>query len=133
MRFVLFPGFVVSKADGDQHYIGETALRHLYRIPPDAACVTYYDGMLMRDDDIECRPRYDGQYPVNDAPSADTFTLVWCGLEEAEQWPSRIPVLRRMVFEQTTRYEADNHFRPDWIRRHVERSPEWTFHWAKLG
>ena len=63
-RFVLFPGFVISKNDGDRHYIGERKLRHLYSIPRSARCVTFREGMVRRPDDIECRPRYDGKYPA---------------------------------------------------------------------
>ena len=63
-RFVLFPGFVTSKNDGDRHYIGECQLRYLYCIRRSARCVTFREGMELNKDDIICRPRYDGKYPV---------------------------------------------------------------------
>ena len=35
-RYILRPGFVRSRADGDRHYIGVDALLRLYSVPPDA-------------------------------------------------------------------------------------------------
>ena len=68
-RFVLFPGWIISKNDGDRHYIGVAALRRLYRVPSSANCVVFREGVLFSEDDIECRPRYDGDYPVLEAMS----------------------------------------------------------------
>ena len=70
MRYVIYPDYMASRTDGDMHWIGVGDLRHLYRVPPDAHVVVM-DGSLRarlgfhpREDDIVCRPRYDGNYPV---------------------------------------------------------------------
>ena len=63
-RYVLYPGFVTSRNDGDLHYIDVQTLRYLYDIPRTAVCVVYDKSMVIHDNDIQCRPRYDGKYPI---------------------------------------------------------------------
>lgn len=67
-RYVLMPGDVRSRTDGDRHYVGVGQLRSLYRVPSDARVL-----IVARDDlpryrhlpgDIICRPRYTGDYPL---------------------------------------------------------------------
>ena len=62
-RYVLLPGGVTSRNDGQRHYIGPHRLRQLYCIPADAECVMPTDGFQPKPGDIECRPRFDGAYP----------------------------------------------------------------------
>jgi hypothetical protein len=64
VTYVLHPGEVVSRNDGDRHYIGVGALIELYRIPRGAR-VRVDDGRTRWPDDaIHCRPLYSGDYPV---------------------------------------------------------------------
>lgn len=63
-RYVLWPGEVISQNDGDRHYIGVGQLRNLYRIPPDAHVVNGDEsGFRPLPGDVDCWPRYDGDYP----------------------------------------------------------------------
>ncbi len=39
-KYLLHPGYVVSKTDGDRHYITSQMLMKLYNVPP-KDCVTY--------------------------------------------------------------------------------------------
>jgi hypothetical protein len=68
MRYVLHPGFVVSKTDGDQHYIGIGKLLELYMVPRTAIWVNAKEPGYHLDEpgDIHCRPLYDGDYPLFD-------------------------------------------------------------------
>jgi len=65
-RFVLKPGYVISKSDGDRHFISVHQLRWLYSIPRGSSVVTFQEGMTIRDGDVICEPRYDGNYPAFD-------------------------------------------------------------------
>jgi len=69
-RYVLFPGPVRSKNDDQLHHVNPAMLRWLYRVPIGApwidACRPLQPGQapyVPHPDDIECRPRADGQYP----------------------------------------------------------------------
>ncbi len=65
-RYVLWAGEVISQSDGDRHYIGVGQLRELYRIPPDAHVVDGHErGFRPLPGDVNCRPRYDGNYPAD--------------------------------------------------------------------
>lgn len=84
-RYLLIPGHVRSKADGDRHYISAIELAHLYRVPM-SDCVVLPEPepgalgggrrrteLLARADAgelIALRPRFDGSYrlPVREAP-----------------------------------------------------------------
>lgn len=59
------PGWVTSRTDGDQHYIGEGDLTRLYGVSP-AECVSAERPHELRGLDteilIQLRPRYDGNY-----------------------------------------------------------------------
>lgn len=73
MRYVLFPGYVESKTDGQMHWISIHQLLHLYAIPK-GSTVTWVstDGTVEyskvkyvpEEGDIACLPRYDGDYPI---------------------------------------------------------------------
>lgn len=64
-RYVIWPGPVISRTDGDRHFVGFGALVELYRIPPNAHVVDGTQrGFVPRADDINCVPRFDGDYPI---------------------------------------------------------------------
>lgn len=62
--YVLHPGYVRSRNDGDRHFIDAIRLRRLYAIPPTATCVLGKSGQDYPADAIHCSPRYDGNYPA---------------------------------------------------------------------
>lgn len=61
-KYVVTPGYVISKTDGDKHYISYNRLIALYNVDP-KECVVYlkhrfnYEGMHI------LSPRFDGNYP----------------------------------------------------------------------
>lgn len=72
-RYVLHPGHVRSRADGDWHFVSAADLRRLYSVPPDARCVIASDhgrlplGMYPSVTDVHLYPRSDGRYrPVTE-------------------------------------------------------------------
>ena len=69
MRYVVIPGEMRSRTDGQTHYIGVGQLLHLYRVPPSARVVVLrnrldWDIFREQEGDVYVRPRYDGNYPV---------------------------------------------------------------------
>jgi hypothetical protein len=73
-RYVLCPGYVISRTDGQRHFVGVSQLRQLYGVPRHE-CVTYPQGdgdqadILRRiwrapPGSVELRPRYDGDYTL---------------------------------------------------------------------
>ena len=67
MRYVIRPGEVTSRTDGQLHYVNSSRLLQLYCVPKDADII--YDSsehgpIFYRPDDIICEPRYDGNYPL---------------------------------------------------------------------
>lgn len=65
VRYVIHPGFVVSRTDLDRHYIGAGQLRELYRVPRDARVVVvrpFEPGYREQPGDVHLRPRFDGDY-----------------------------------------------------------------------
>lgn len=76
-RYVLCPGWVTSKNDGDRHYITAEQLAQLYGVPM-AECLVYapqkwWPASLLRREQERCQeltrlePRYDGDYRLPDA------------------------------------------------------------------
>lgn len=67
-RYILHPGHVRSRADGDRHYVGVEALLRLYAVPRDARWVVADDygrlplGMYASVCDVHLHPRSDGNY-----------------------------------------------------------------------
>lgn len=63
-RIVIRPGPVISKTDGDRHYIGVGQLERLYQLTPVERARAVVDDRRLghRDDDIVLRPRFDGDY-----------------------------------------------------------------------
>jgi len=72
MRYVLFPGFIISKYDGDSHYITARQLAELYGVDIRKCLIIYRDrpeshrGYHKSDDDIELYPDYHGNYNLPD-------------------------------------------------------------------
>lgn len=64
-RFVVVPGEVISKSDGDRHFISARQLIDLYRVNP-AECIVldrpHADAQRLMESFIVLRPRYDGDY-----------------------------------------------------------------------
>ena len=70
MRFVLFPGNVESKTDGQSHWITADQLHHLYQVGARPFIVVLggvdqdtYAKYVPQEGDVACLPRYDGDYP----------------------------------------------------------------------
>lgn len=74
MRYAIHPDFVLSKSDGDVHYIGALQLIFLYRVAPRECLViddskdryTYARLMARAEEEglIHLWPRYDGDYTI---------------------------------------------------------------------
>lgn len=69
-KYVLCPGFITSKTDGDWHFISAQQLAELYRVPM-SECVTMPDMSDPRNRNwykpqgaIELRPKYSGNYTL---------------------------------------------------------------------
>lgn len=63
-RYVLVPGYVRSKADGDTHYINDVMLQRLYGVDP-SLCVTQpknSNGWSAPTGAILLHPKYNGDY-----------------------------------------------------------------------
>ena len=67
-KYILCPGWVTSKVDGDQHFINEAQLIRLYGVSP-RECVSARSPSRLSEMDtevmIELRPRYDGDYRLD--------------------------------------------------------------------
>ena len=61
-KYALHPGYVISRNDGDEHYIGEWQLQRLYGVQPNE-CVLVGPGVA-GEGLIHLRPRYDGNYTL---------------------------------------------------------------------
>ena len=64
MKYVLHPGYVISKNDGDRHYISARQLAELYNVNPAECIVVTNDEPFMHcgNDYTHLKPRYDGNY-----------------------------------------------------------------------
>jgi hypothetical protein len=69
IKYLLFPGLVISRVDGDSHFVGAQELASLYGVPleqcavrPAAATVAACKDICRRHDLIELHPRSDGNY-----------------------------------------------------------------------
>lgn len=66
-RYVLHPGYVVSRNDHDRHYIGSGRLRELYGLRPDDNVIVddgpdRYWTRVHGPDVVHLYPRFDGNY-----------------------------------------------------------------------
>lgn len=66
-KYVICTGYIVSKNDGDRHYIDAPTLMRLYKVNP-MGCIVNRDHDSMRGVDtsklIWLRARYDGNYQL---------------------------------------------------------------------
>lgn len=62
-KYLLVPGFVVSKVDGQEHHITAWQLADLYGVRA-SECRLYRHGDPVMDDLIILRPRDDGDYTI---------------------------------------------------------------------
>ena len=66
--YVLVPGHIISKSDGDRHYVTARQLQQLYGVDP-ADCIEAPTGPGANhweppEDAVYLRPRYDGDYSL---------------------------------------------------------------------
>lgn len=68
MRYVLHPGYVISEADGDRHFIGGPRLARLYGV--DVRQCVYGDMPDYRQEsgDIHLLPKHSGNYTLPEPP-----------------------------------------------------------------
>lgn len=62
-RYVLHPGWVTSKNDGDRHYITSLKLIDLYGVHP-ACCRVHRPDVEDKEGEAHLWPRYDGNYSL---------------------------------------------------------------------
>ena len=62
MRYVLHPGWVTSKNDGQKHFIGRPRLAQLYRVNLGQCVLGDEREYLEQDDDVHLYPDYHGKY-----------------------------------------------------------------------
>ncbi len=66
-RYLVCPGWVMSRTDGDRHWIGASQLMQLYGVSP-AECVIARNGIVLpayrRADLIDLHVRYSGDYSL---------------------------------------------------------------------
>ena len=64
-KYIVVPGFVISKSDGDHHYIDATTLIYLYKVKAQECIIISDESALLARDCTGMkilRPRYDGNY-----------------------------------------------------------------------
>lgn len=62
VRYVLHPGYIRSKHDGDEHFIGGPRLARLYGVNLRDCVYGDVRGYAARKGDIHLFPRFDGDY-----------------------------------------------------------------------
>lgn len=70
MRYVIHPGQIISKHDGQEHYITASQLARLYKLKRGEYVVAGPDksGFQAQDDDVHLSPRYHGDYVLPPQP-----------------------------------------------------------------
>lgn len=66
-KYLICPGYVISKNDGDRHYISAHQLMRLYKVKP-SECVISNDPDVptsLLANLLPLRPRYDGDYCID--------------------------------------------------------------------
>ena len=64
VRYILHPGYVRSKYDGDEHFIGGPRLARLYGVSLRDCVYGDVCTYAPREGDIHLRPRFDGDYQL---------------------------------------------------------------------
>lgn len=65
IKYVLYPGVVTSKYDGQRHFISAATLMRLYRVRPEECLI--YDANEPKEkyqDLIPLSPKYNGNYEI---------------------------------------------------------------------
>lgn len=78
IKYVVHPGFVLSKQDKDTHYVGYNRLVALYGVDP-RNCelynpVEFYPANSMYEDTVHLYPRWDGNYSLETKHKASKGT-----------------------------------------------------------
>lgn len=64
-KYLVVPGYTISRNDGDRHYISAPALMRLYGVSPlECVVLSLSDRRLADQNLIVLRPRYDGIYEL---------------------------------------------------------------------
>lgn len=65
LKYAVYPGYVISKNDGDRHYISAQQLMRLYKVDPRECIVVREQKIWFGIQDlILLKPRYDGEYTI---------------------------------------------------------------------
>jgi hypothetical protein len=67
-RYVLHPGYIRSKNDGDEHFIGGPRLARLYGVRLRDCVYGDVRAYVPKEGDIHLRPRFDGDYRLPGFP-----------------------------------------------------------------
>lgn len=67
MRYVLHPGWIHSKNDGDRHFIGGHRLTRLYGVDMRQCIYGDVSNYIEQEGDIHLYPRYQGDYSLPEA------------------------------------------------------------------
>jgi hypothetical protein len=72
-RYLLCPGYVTSKNDGQRHFINAYELTRLYGVDPRECVAVPHNrpGWLPPEGLIPLSPRYDGNYRLPEAPDGE--------------------------------------------------------------
>ena len=70
IKYIIYPGHVTSKEDGDRHYISAGELMHLYKVSIKECVIIrserdHYKLRGFKRDLIQLYPRYDGDYSMD--------------------------------------------------------------------
>jgi len=110
-RYVLHPGWVWSRTDGDRHFIPAAVLARLYKVPL-RECVVHrpgdvFTGVGLPKNLVHLYPRYDGDYtleknPVTSKKIRVDFRLNPNLLQRIDRWRREQPtkVTRTAVVEK---------------------------------
>lgn len=64
IKYVVHPGFVLSKQDKDTHYVGYNRLVALYGVDP-RNCELYNPAINYATEYLHLHPRFDGNYTLS--------------------------------------------------------------------
>lgn len=62
-KYIVYPGYCISKTDGDKHWISADKLMRLYQVDP-KECIVSVPWKESPQDLIPLRPKYDGNYTL---------------------------------------------------------------------
>ena len=63
-RYVLHPGYITSRSDGDRHFIGGPRLAQLYGVSVRDCVFGDMPDYREQPTDVHLRPRFDGKYKL---------------------------------------------------------------------